>query len=249
MTSRPLWRSDEIVRRQVYLDTSSHLVVFSPVGSSAVLVANPGRSCEAPWMSNPESSPEWIVSSSSAETNGHPLNKELIAVASRLWPRVQIHARRELTNWNPDDSVALATEVWEGVLQSVSKTLQRRKGSTAGIVDLDAYLFGVFLHRFNRALKRERRRQEMIELVPSGRDLEQLPGARDLKSAHDLERSIQVKEAIESMDDWTRKVFAARVYGYSWKEIAERQGLSVQKAKLRFGNALRKLADRLRYRK
>ena len=174
---------------------------------------------------------------------------ELIAVASRLWPRVQIHARRELANWNPDDSVALATEVWEGVLQSVSKTLQRRKGSTAGIVDLDAYLFGVFLHRFNRALKRERRRQEMIELVPSGRDLEQLPGARDVKSAHDLERSIQVKEAIESMDDWTRKVFAARVYGYSWKEIAERQGLSVQKAKLRFGNALRRLAERLRYRK
>ena len=182
-------------------------------------------------MSNPESSPEWVVSSSSAETNGHPLNKELIAVASRLWPRVQIHARRELTNWNPDDSVALATEVWEGVLQSVSKTLQRRKGSTAGIVDLDAYLFGVFLHRFNRALKRERRRQEMIELVPSGRDLEQLPGARDLKSAHDLERSIQVKEAIESMDDWTRKVFAARVYGYSWKEIAELQGLSCAKGK------------------
>ena len=200
-------------------------------------------------MSSPESSPEWVVSSSSAETNGHPLNKELIAVASRLWPRVQIHARRELTNWNPDDSVALATEVWEGVLQSVSKTLQRRKGSTAGIVDLDAYLFGVFLHRFNRALKRERRRQEMIELVPSGLELEQLPGARDLKSVVDLERSIQVKEAIESMDDWTRKVFAARVYGYSWKEIAERQGLSVQKAKLRFGNALRRLADRLKYRK
>jgi RNA polymerase sigma factor (sigma-70 family) len=200
-------------------------------------------------MSNPESGPEWVVSSSSSETNGHALNSELIAVASRLWPRVQIHARRELANWNPDDSVALATEVWEGVLQSVSKTLQRRKGSTAGIVDLDAYLFGVFLHRFNRALKRERRSQETIELVPSGRDLEQLPGARDLKSAHDLERSILVKEAMENMDDWTRKVFAARVYGYSWKEIAERRGLSVQKAKLRFGNAVRRLADRLRYRK
>ena len=70
-----------------------------------------------------------------------------------------------------------------------------------------------------------------------------------MKSVVDLERSIQVKEAIESMDDWTRKVFAARVYGYSWKEIAEIQGLSVQKAKLRFGNALRRLADRLKYRK
>ena len=37
----------------------------------------------------------------------------------------------------------------------------------SGIVDLEAYLFGVFHHRFNRALKKERRRQETIELVPS----------------------------------------------------------------------------------
>ena len=83
-------------------------------------------------MSNPESSPEWVVSSSSAETNGQPLNNELIAVASRLWPRVQIHARRELTNWNPDDSVALATEVWEGVLQFGLKDSTKAKRKHCG---------------------------------------------------------------------------------------------------------------------
>jgi hypothetical protein len=32
-------------------------------------------------------------------------------------------------------------------------------------VDLEAYLFGAFHHRFNRALKKERRRQETIELL------------------------------------------------------------------------------------
>ena len=199
-------------------------------------------------MSSPDSSPEWIVSRSSLETNSHPLgtdNEELITVAKRLWPRVQAHARKELPKWNPDDRAALATEVWEGVLQSVSKTLVRGKRRSAEIADLDAYLFGVFLHRFNRALKRERRRQETIELVPSIRELEQLPGAQDSKSAQDLERSIQVKEVIESMDDWTRKVFAARLYGFRWREIAGHHGLSVQQAKLRFGNALRKIAARL----
>ena len=122
-------------------------------------------------------------------------------------------------------AVALAAEVWESVLQSVSKTLQRRGGKGSGIVDLEAYLFGAFHHRFNRALKKERRRQQTIELVPSGRDLEQLPGARDLKSARDLEHSIQVKEVIQNMDDWTRRAWAAKVYGYTWKEIAEHMGL------------------------
>src|ERR1035438_4762594 len=46
--------------------------------------------------------------------------------------------------WNPSDSLALATEIWEGVLVSVSKTLQKQNRSTSEIVDLDAYLFGVF---------------------------------------------------------------------------------------------------------
>ena len=202
-------------------------------------------------MSSPEFSPEWVLSSSPSGTNAQSVrgDQELIAVASRLWPRVQAHARRELTNKNPDESAALAAEVWESVLQSVSRTLRRHNGKSSGIVDLEAYLFGVFHHRFNRALKKERRRQETIELVSSNRDLEQLPGARDLKSARDLELSVQVKEVIQNMDDWTRRAWAAKVYGYTWREIAGHMGLSEHQAKLRFGYALRKLAARLGYHK
>ena len=200
-------------------------------------------------MPSPELNPDWVLSSSSSETKAQPLHpdNELISVASRLWPRVQAHARRALANKNSDDSVALAAEVWEGVLQSVAKTRQRRSGKGSEIVDLEAYLFGAFHHRFNRALKKERRRQTTIELVASSHDLEQLPGARDWKSARDLELSIQVKEVIQNMDDWTRRAWAAKVYGYTWKEIAEHMGLKEHQVKLRFGHALRKLAARLRY--
>ncbi len=194
------------------------------------------------------SSPEWIVSRRSEETSTQPpgATEELITVAKRLWPRVQTHARKKLPKWNPDDSVSLATEVWEGVLVSVAKTLQRQNRLTSGIADLEAYLFGVFLHRFNRALKRERRRQETIEVVASSRDLEQLDAARDAKGMADIESSIQINQLIENMDAWTREVFAARLYGYSWREIAEHHGLNVATAKLRFRAALRKLAGRLR---
>lgn len=200
-------------------------------------------------MSSQEFSPEWVLSNSSSKTKEQSFrnDEELLAVASRLWPRVQAHARRELANKNSDDGVALATEVWEGVLQSVAKTIQRRNVRGPGIVDLDAYLFGVFHHRFNRALKKERRRQETIELVPSTRDLEQLPGAHDAESPRNVERSLQVEEVVQSMDDWTRRVWTAKQYGYSWREIAEHVGLNEQTAKARFHNALRKLAARLRH--
>jgi DNA-directed RNA polymerase specialized sigma24 family protein len=200
-------------------------------------------------MPSPDLNPDWVLSNRSSENEAQPLQNdaELTAVASRLWPRVQAHARRELAKRNSDDGVVLAAEVWEGVLQSVSKTLQRRNGNGPGIVDLEAYLFGAFHHRFNRALKKERRRQEMIELVPSTRDLEQLPRAWDAKSSRDLEQSIQLKEVVQNMDDWTRRVWTAKQYGYSWREIADHVGLGEQAAKARFHNALRKLAARLGY--
>ncbi len=200
-------------------------------------------------MPSQEFSPEWVLSNSSSRTKEQSLSRddELITAASRLWPRVQAHARKELANQNPDESAALAAEVWESVLQSVSKTLRRRNGKASGIVDLEAYLFGAFLHRFNRALKKERRRQETIGLVASNVDLAELPGARDTKSSRAVEDAIQVKEVVQNMDAWTRKVWTARQYGYSWREIAEHMGLSEHQAKLRFRYALRKLAARLGY--
>ena len=198
-------------------------------------------------MPSPDLNPEWVLSKSSSDKKIQPVEAELISAATRLWPYVQAHARRELANINTDDGIALAAEVWENVLQSVARTLQRPNGRGSGIVDLDAYLFGVFHHRFNRALKKERRRQETIELVPSTGDLEQLPGAHDVQSPRNVERSLQVKEVVQNMDDWTRRVWAAKQYGYTWREIAEYIGLSEQAAKARFHNALRKLAARLRY--
>src|SRR6516162_4335890 len=200
-------------------------------------------------MPSPDLNPEWVLSKTSSDKKAQALETELISAASRLWPRVQAHARRELANKNSDDGIALAAEVWEGVLQSVARTVQRRNGTGPSIVDLDAYLFGVFHHRFNRALKRERRRQETIELVPSTRDLEQFPGARNAQSSRNVERSLQVKEVVQKMDEWTRRVWTAKRYGYTWREIAEHVGLSEQTAKARFHNALRKLAGRLRYSK
>src|SRR3974377_2341952 len=159
-------------------------------------------------MPSPDLNPDWVLSNSSSENKAQPhqSDAELTAVASRLWPRVQAHARREFANGNSDDRVVLAAEVWEGVLQSVSKTLQRRNGKGPGIVDLEASLFGVFHHRFNRALKKERRRQETIEVVSSTADLEQLPGAHDAQSPRKVERSLQVKEVVQHMADWKRTV-------------------------------------------
>ena len=198
-------------------------------------------------MSSQELGPEWIISNRSSEVEPRPLHHddELIAVARKMWPGVQAHALREAKTRHFGETAVLATEVWERVLQSVSKTRERLDVKGSGIVDLEAYLFGVFHHRFNRALRKERRRQETIELVPFSRDLERFSGALDSKSARDLERSVQVKEAFQSMDAWTRKVWIQRQYGYSWRAIAKQAGLSEHQAKLRFRYAINRLRAHL----
>lgn len=198
-------------------------------------------------MSSKDLDPEWILSSSFSEIGTRPLRNddELIAVARKVWPRLRAHAITEAKNQSFDERVALAAEVWEKVLRSVSKTLEECDWKKSGIANLEAYLAGAFYHRFNRALRKERRRQETIELVPSSLDLEQFPEALDMNAQPDLEHSVQVKEVIENMDDWARVVWTARQYGYSWRKIAKYMGVSEQQAKLRFQYAMRRLRDRL----
>jgi DNA-directed RNA polymerase specialized sigma24 family protein len=197
-------------------------------------------------MSSHELNPEWVLSSliPSTKKRIQHSHDELVTLAHQLWPRVQVYARRKLANKNSDEALVLANEVWEGVLQSVAKTLLRSDEKRPHVVNLEAYLFGAFQHRFNRALMRERRREETIKLVPSEHDLELLQQAHDSKTC-DLDRSIEIKEVIQNMDEWTRKVWIARQYGYSWREIATHLRLTEPQAKLRFRYAIGKLRSRL----
>jgi DNA-directed RNA polymerase specialized sigma24 family protein len=97
-----------------------------------------------------------------------------------------------------------------------------------------------FVHRFNRTLLREQRRVETIELVSSSVDLEELESSRDAGWVEELERAIAIRQIADRMDSWTKKVWRARQYGYSWKEISVWSGISEQTAKKRFQYGLEK---------
>src|SRR6266849_2769830 len=110
-------------------------------------------------MSSRELGPEWVLSRFISPVGAAQDEiSELVVVARRLWPRIQVHARREQPEKNSDEALVLATE---------------------------AYLFGAFYHRFNRALKKERRRREIILHLPSSGELERLRQAHDSKVVRD----------------------------------------------------------------
>jgi hypothetical protein len=168
-------------------------------------------------------------------------DEELVAAAREAWPRVLIHAKREaVTGGLRSESELVAKQVWEQVLRSVAKTRQRNSDHRPPISDLRSYLVGAFIHRFNRALLHEQRRQETIELVSSALDLERIEGAQDATWVEELERAITIRQITSRMDGWTKKVWQARAYGYSWKEIARWLGVTEQQAKMKFQYGLEK---------
>jgi len=188
-------------------------------------------------MEKPDPYGEWALRQSSdpKEGSAQAVDETLLAAARSTWPRILAHARLELRNKNSEaETEALAGEVWESVLKSVAKAARRRRDKGSPIADLQGYLFAAFHHRFNRFLKAEQKRNDAIELVASAMDFEQIASAQDRRWASDLETAIAVKEVIRHMDAVTRKIWQARQYGYSWKEVAKWLGTTEQQAKMKF---------------
>ena len=181
-----------------------------------------------------DSAAAWIVASGKKDPD--KTDQELMAAAVRVWPRAEAYARRELNASGLCDEAGLASDVWEQTLQSVSKTLCRAF-RLRPILDLDSYIFGAFAHRLKRHLKK----QKIIEFVPSNSELADLRATQDWKWVENLERSLELKEIVEHMDDWMKEVAFRRAFGHSWKQIGRDLGLGEAAAKKRFLRGLKKL--------
>jgi RNA polymerase sigma factor (sigma-70 family) len=196
-------------------------------------------------MEKPDPYGEWVILGGRPGSPDPP-DDELLAAAREAWPHVLAHARRALSDKAVGpDRTALAAEVWERVLRSVSRTRQRSTDHRPPVADLVGYLIGAFHLRFNRVLRREQRRLDTFESLPSTLDLEKFESARDIQWVSQLEQAIAVKTVVAHMDEWTRRVWRTRQYGYSWKEIAERLGMSERHAKRKYRDGIEKTRQRM----
>jgi DNA-directed RNA polymerase specialized sigma24 family protein len=194
-------------------------------------------------MPAPEPGPEWVLSGANSRLDP-ATESELSKAARSAWPKALAHVRQVQARDPFDDDGILVAEVWESVLQSVSGTLDRMNGRRGEIGDLEAYLLGSFYHRLGRALKKEERREEMIRLVSSAQELELLDktsrGVQD-----DIEGKVHAREILDRMDEWSRKVWIAREYGYTWKQIGDALGTPGDSVMLRFRRRMKILRERL----
>jgi DNA-directed RNA polymerase specialized sigma24 family protein len=84
----------------------------------------------------------------------------------------------------------------------------------------------------------------MIHLVSSAQELEVL-GKTSHADQHDIEGTLHAQEILGRMDDWSRKVWIAREYGYTWRHIGRVLGIPADSVMLRFRRRMKILRARL----
>src|ERR1700739_1489147 len=142
---------------------------------------------------------EWVIHKLQQETGGdaNPLPAEVITAARVVWPRVVTLLASELRReGSVREAEALAAEIWEGVLRSVTKAAQRNGNYTTSIREPESYLFIAFQHRFHRHQRAERCRRDRFQSFPSKLDLGSVGNARDTKWVLGLERTITGRQKI-----------------------------------------------------
>src|SRR5579859_5891388 len=174
--------------------------------------------------------------------------QQFLDAARLAWPHVLAHTRRELAGRRLSSSeITSATfEVREDVLRSVWNTLRRKPEAALQIRSMDNYLVGIFHHRLNRRLKYGKSRDAVIEFLPP-EDLESLRALRgaDNGYATRLHQNIQMEKVYAQLDDKMRKALIARIYGFSWGEIAQHFQIEEQNLIMRVRYAIRKVKESL----
>lgn len=186
---------------------------------------------------------EWILKSS-PEAPPDDWRDSLLNSAQRTWPNALAYAQRELPrHWQPAERATSALELWENVLRSVLRTMSRHRDRQ--IMDLDAYLVGIFRHRLHRMLIREKRRAQILAFV-SPEELVRHENTEMRNSYRSLpDQDLQIREIVACMDSWMKDVWTARMYGYSWSDIGQMMGLTEPQIKMRFRYAISRIRQRL----
>ena len=150
--------------------------------------------------------PFWI---NDKDERGQPLDAEVLGAAQRIWARVVVLTRSRLHD------VSRSAEILEATAAAVSRALRRRPTESA-VRDIDAYLLYAFIRRLHKIAAKESRLQ-------SGHSSHILAYFADRTGPRppEVDAEVQLRELLSYMDFRTRRMFALRCEGYSWKQIAE----------------------------
>lgn len=170
------------------------------------------------------------------DKNGNVLVRRFARAAIQTWSRIRDYAAREHID------LAQAEEMVENIVRNMS--LARRRGMKANVRKPESFIYACFTRQVKRLSARERK----FKYFGSTAELELFPKAQDWEWRLRLDNALQGKEVIAYMDATTRRTYWKRSQGYSWKEIAKRQGVRVNTAIKTYERGLQRTRERMQVR-
>ena len=166
------------------------------------------------------------------DKNGRPLDIRVLDASRHLWPWAYRHVQMELHDGTR------AAELLEEVAMEVSARLRAEPEVER---NLNGYLITAFHHRVrSRLLKDSRLAYEglLYELEENHQ-----PRAPDWVAA--LETKLALNFLVSYLPHQTKHMLNYRALGFSWKEIAQFAGITVEQAKSRFYYGVQKAYETL----
>jgi DNA-directed RNA polymerase specialized sigma24 family protein len=167
------------------------------------------------------------------DKSGGVFKKSIARAALKDWDRLRDYAARRRI-----DS-SFAADIVENIVKSMSAG--RNRSDQNQVLNPGPYLFARFTRRIKRLAARERR----IEYLGTPRELESCKGSQGWEWPLRLENTIQAEEVIGYMDEQTRRIYVRRMQGFSWKEIAKKQGTTVNTAIKAYSRGLARVRERM----
>jgi len=157
---------------------------------------------------DPVSPPFWVAAAQKIQDR--ELWENVVRAAQENWPRMVAYSKVRLGG-AVDPAMVL-----DGVVDAALEANRKEQ-----IRDFGPYLFKSFVRKAKLLLQRSQR----VEYLDP-KDLAALNSASDTSFVADLERHIQLEEAVSMMDEDTRAIYSMRVQGLTLKEIGARLGMS-----------------------
>jgi DNA-directed RNA polymerase specialized sigma24 family protein len=154
------------------------------------------------------------------------VNPVLIEAAHRHRAKFMAYRAREF----PDESLRM--QLLEKAVHKVSRAQEGKP-----IQDAAAILFKSFMRLVNRAIRRSKKLQPLLEYALYGRS--------DTLDPEELDRLLAWKDACESLNDEDRRLLRNISLGYTNYEIAERMGLKPNTVTKRISRLKKELKNRL----
>jgi DNA-directed RNA polymerase specialized sigma24 family protein len=174
------------------------------------------------FMEKKDEGPLWVPNK---DPRGRPVNRLVVREAQVIWKRVLAHVDRRTHD------TSRAAEIMEATVFTVSRVMERRV-----IRNLRSFLFKVFLRKFGRSLRKEKRNVSLESLTEAQLMVDWVPAFED---------ELEVEVFLRRMDARIQTMFSLRSAGYSWKKIGEELGLAPHNAEAQFSYKIRRGIEKL----